>query len=111
MIDQPALPAVFVRHTCNGRSKSSEERIIAGFEEIQAFVNEHQRRPLHGEDRDIFERLYAVRLEQIRNKTECYNLLKERDHQGLLEAINEDAISIAEDAGEKGLCGKSFKSQ
>jgi hypothetical protein len=33
-----------------------EERIIAGFEEIQRFVEQHGRAPQHGEDRDIFER-------------------------------------------------------
>ncbi|OWU68765.1 hypothetical protein [Phaeobacter sp. 22II1-1F12B] len=30
-----------------------EERIIAGFEEIQRFSVEHGRTPQHGEDRDI----------------------------------------------------------
>ncbi|TVQ95142.1 MAG: hypothetical protein EA400_00285 [Chromatiaceae bacterium] len=34
-----------------------EERIIAGFEEIQRFYEEHGRGPLHGEDHDIFERV------------------------------------------------------
>ena len=34
-----------------------EERIIAGFEEIQRFVEKHGRAPQHGEDRDIIERL------------------------------------------------------
>ena len=43
-----------------------EERIIAGFEEIQRFVEKHGRGPQHGEDRDIFERLYAVRLDRLR---------------------------------------------
>ena len=43
-----------------------EERIIAGFEEIQRFVEKHGRAPQHGEDRDIFERLYAVRLDRLR---------------------------------------------
>lgn len=38
-----------------------EERIIAGFEEIQRFTQEHGHRPQHGEDRDIFERLSALR--------------------------------------------------
>ena len=38
-----------------------EERVIAGFEEIQRFVEEHGHAPQHGEGRDIFERLYAVR--------------------------------------------------
>lgn len=61
-----------------------EERIIAGFEEIQRFVEEHQRLPQHGEDRDIFERLYAVRLDQIRAQAECRSLVEPLDHQCLL---------------------------
>ena len=36
-----------------------EERIIAGFEDIQKFVEEHQRLPSFGEDKDIFERIYT----------------------------------------------------
>ena len=43
-----------------------EERIIAGFEEIQRFVEQHGHPPQHGEERDIFERLYAVRLDRLR---------------------------------------------
>ena len=61
-----------------------EERIIAGFEEIQRFVEQHGRAPAHGEDKDIFERLYAVRLDQIRKQNECIEILRELDHQGLL---------------------------
>ena len=61
-----------------------EERIIAGFEEIQRFVGEHGHPPRHGEDKDIFERLYATRLEQIRNQDECRNLVASLDYQGLL---------------------------
>ena len=61
-----------------------EERIIAGFEDIQRFVTEHGRPPMHGEDRDIFERLYAVRLDRIRELEECRTLLVPLDHQGLL---------------------------
>lgn len=61
-----------------------EERIIAGFEEIQRFVEEHGLAPQHGEDRDIFERIYATRLDQIRRQKECRELLAEFDHQGLL---------------------------
>ncbi|MEQ9219298.1 MAG: GIY-YIG nuclease family protein [Cyclobacteriaceae bacterium] len=80
-----------------------EERIIAGFEEIQQFVEEHDRLPEHGEDKDIFERLYAVRLEQIRKQEECINLLKSLDHQNLLEgAIVEDA-EIPEDIDDEEL--------
>lgn len=65
-----------------------EERIIAGFEEIQRFYDEHGRPPLHGEDRDIFERLYAVRLDRLREQSECWELLEPMDHHGLLgEAV------------------------
>jgi T5orf172 domain len=62
-----------------------EERIIAGFEDIQRFVDEHGHLPAHGEDKDIFERLYAVRLDRIRALEECRLLLKDFDRQGLLE--------------------------
>src|SRR5436305_15303598 len=45
-----------------GRSPR-EERIIAGIEEIQRFVEKQGRTPKHGENLDICGRLYAVRLE------------------------------------------------
>lgn len=61
-----------------------EERVIAGFEEIQRFVEQYARVPKHGEDRDIFERLYAVRLDRLRALEECRILLAPLDHQGLL---------------------------
>lgn len=61
-----------------------EERIIAGFEEIQRFVEQHGHAPRHGEGRDIFERLYAVRLDRLRELDECRALLEPLDHQGLL---------------------------
>ncbi|NYS26838.1 GIY-YIG nuclease family protein [Rhodobacteraceae bacterium 2376] len=61
-----------------------EERIIAGFEEILQFAKEHGRPPQHGEDREIFERLYAVRLDRIRDLQECRDLLAPLDQQGLL---------------------------
>ncbi|HGM5550278.1 TPA: GIY-YIG nuclease family protein [Pseudomonas putida] len=64
-----------------------EERIIAGFEDIQRFVEQHGRAPRHGDDKDIFERLYAVRLDRMRDKDECRVLLQPIDHQGLLNAV------------------------
>jgi hypothetical protein len=74
-----------------------EERIIAGFEEIQNFVKEHARLPQHGEDKDIFERLYAVRLDQIRKQEECVNLLKDMDKQNILNDTNVfEANTLAE---------------
>lgn len=66
-----------------GRSPR-EERIIAGFEEIQRFVDKHGRAPRHGDELDIFERLYAVRLDRLRMLDECRSLLEPLDHQRLL---------------------------
>lgn len=74
-----------------------EQRIIAGFEEIQKFVEEHGRLPMHGEDRDIFERLYAVRLDRIRSQQECRELLEDLDTQNLLSAENNTDLSIPDD--------------
>lgn len=61
-----------------------EERIIAGFEDVVRFRDEHGRAPQHGEDRDIFERLYAVRLDRLRELDECRELLTPLDTYGLL---------------------------
>ncbi len=61
-----------------------EERIVAGFEEIQRFVDTHGHPPRHGEGHDIFERLHAVRLDRIREQEECRALLAPLDRQGLL---------------------------
>lgn len=63
---------------------ASEERVISGFEEIQKFVEKHGRQPQHGEDRDIFERLYAIRLDRLRALPDCRALLEPLDHQRLL---------------------------
>jgi len=76
-----------------GRSPQ-EERIIAGFEDIQRFVEEHGRFPQHGEGRDIFERLYAVRLDRIRALPECRAAVASIDGQGLL---GEQPVSDAPD--------------
>lgn len=70
-----------------------EERIIAGFEEILRFAKEHGRPPQHGEDRDIFERLYAVRLDRIRDLQECCDLLAPFDEQGLLAGTFTSSVS------------------
>jgi hypothetical protein len=63
-----------------------EDRIIAGFEEIQRFFEQHGRTPRHGEDQDIFERLYAVRLDRLKALPECQELLAPLDSQGLLSS-------------------------
>jgi hypothetical protein len=70
----------------SGGRSAREQRIIAGFEEIERFVETHRRAPEHGENRDIFERLYAVRLDRIRESQECREVLKGLDSRGLLAA-------------------------
>ena len=65
---------------------AKEERIIAGFEEIERFVEAQGRLPIHGSDRDIFERLYAVRLDRLRESPECRAILEPLDSRGLLTA-------------------------
>lgn len=64
-----------------------EERIIAGFEEIQRFVDEHGHSPQHGEKHDIFERLYAIRLDRLRASEEARAMLAPLDHQELLTGV------------------------
>jgi hypothetical protein len=78
-----------------------EERIIAGFEDILRFHKENGRAPQHGEGRDIFERLYAVRLDQLRKLPEAGLLLTELDVAGLLSSAAAslvDVDSLDEDA-------------
>lgn len=70
----------------SGRSARAE-RVIAGFEEIQRFAKQHGRAPQHGENKDIFERLYAVRLDRLRILPECRVILDPLDHQGLLAGM------------------------
>ena len=77
-----------------------EERIIAGFEEIERFVAEKGRLPQHGEEGDIFDRLYAVRLERLRESEECRTLLEPLDSQGLLNAENDASWALEADLEE-----------
>lgn len=91
-----------------------EERIVAGFEDILRFHREHGRAPGHGEGRDIFERLYAVRLDRLRRLPEARVLLAELDDPGLLAAasvmaananeLDEDALlaelGVVDDGGQ-----------
>ncbi len=74
-----------------------EERIIAGFEEIQRFVEQHGRAPQHGEDGDIFERLYAVRLDRLREQAECRAVIESLDHQGLLADAQPASVRVPDD--------------
>lgn len=83
-------------------NSAKEQRIIAGFEEIERFCEEHGRPPRHGEERDIFERLYAVRLDRLRASGECRAILKGRDPRGLLDSPKSEVQSsvLREDPAE-----------
>ena len=85
-----------------GSRTPQQERIIAGFEDIQRFVEEHGHAPRHGDGHDIFERLYAVRLDRIALLPECRDLVGALDHQGLLnglaDAPKDDLDDLDDDA-------------
>ncbi len=80
-----------------------EERIIAGFEEIQRFTEEHGSAPQHGEERDIFERLYAVRLDRILELQECRELIEPLDETGLLTGAAKVPLADAEELDDDAL--------
>jgi hypothetical protein len=103
--------ADFAQPQKKGGRTPREERIIAGFEEVQRFVDEHGHAPRHGEGYDIFERLYATRLDRLRSLEECRAVLAPLDRQGLLtgaiaaaapdDEIDDDEL-LAELAGAAG---------
>ena len=63
---------------------AKEERLISGFEEVLQFYEINQRIPSNSNNADIFERLYAVRLDQLRKLPEAISLLKDFDQYNLL---------------------------
>jgi hypothetical protein len=73
-----------------------EERIIAGFEDIQRFYEEYKRQPANLEGLDIFERLYAVRLEQLRKLPEARAVLVAFDTHNLLGSPATHNVKIDE---------------
>ena len=105
----------FAQPAKKGGKSALEERVIAGFEEIQRFVDERGHLPQHGEDKDIFERLYAVRLDQIRKQEAYRAIVLPIDRQGLLSgadiAHSEDADVIDEDELLAELEGVGVKSE
>ena len=74
---------------------AEEERVIAGFEDILKFVEAHGHPPQHGEERDIFERLYAVRLDRLRDQPRFHKLLAPLDTGGLL-TIREAGAAVGD---------------
>ncbi len=87
----------------SGQRSAREERIVAGFEEIERFVEEYGRLPQHGEDRDIFERLYAVRLDRLRESEECRAVLEPLDSRGLLDAETDASLNTESDLTDEAL--------
>ena len=68
-----------------GGYTARQERLLAGFEDVLRFRETNGRGPQHGEHLDIFERLYAVRLDQLRKQPEDdLALLRPLDRFGLL---------------------------
>lgn len=76
-----------------GTHTPRQARIISGFEEAEAFYVKNDRMPQHGEGGDIFERIYATRLEAIAASQECRDVLVGLDKHALLDKV---AVSVAE---------------
>lgn len=92
--DLLAALGVDVEPVKSGSRTPQEERIIAGFEDILRFYQTHGRLPQHNPERDVFERLYAVRLDQLRKLPDARALLSKWDVPGLFDAG--PAISVEE---------------
>ena len=79
-----------------------QERLLAGFEDVVRFRETHGHAPQHGQSLDIFERLYAVRLDQLlKLSEEELRLLRPLDRFGLLagpkdEDVRADTLSAEE---------------
>ena len=87
----------------SGVHSALDERIIAGFEDIQRFVDENGHAPRHGEDGDIFERLYAVRLDRLREQAEYHELCRPVDRHGLLQGLPGERAAPEEDLDDDAL--------
>lgn len=78
-----------------------EERVIAGFEDIVRFYDEHGHVPHHGEQNDIFERLYAVRLDRLCEDEHWREFLRPFDEHHLLDEASREkteTIKLDDDA-------------
>lgn len=87
-----------------------EERLLAGWEDIQRFYAQHGRLPQNRDEHgDIFERLYAVRLQRLRDLPEAHALLAAHDPEGWLRpsAPSAEPTVLDDDAllAELGLTG------
>lgn len=75
---------------------AKEERLISGFEEIIQFYEINQRIPSNSNNADIFERLYAVRLDQLRKLPEAMSLLEDFDQHNLLKSTTSEPSDMSE---------------
>ena len=73
-----------------------EEYIISGFEEIQNYFEKFKRVPENIAERDLFERLLAVRLNQIKQNEEILNILKPYK---IIEIVRTGKISVERELG------------
>lgn len=113
--DEELLAALGVEAepTRQASRSAQEERIIAGFEDIQRFVDQHGRLPELADGRDIFERIYATRIERLRSLPDCRAILEPLDRQSLLQDSQDlqpgsidlsdeellSALGVSQDAG------------
>lgn len=86
-----------------GARSHEEARVIAGFEDIVRFVDEHGRKPEHGDGRDIFERLYAVRLDRVRGNARFRALVADLDKHGLLAGASDETATDTEEVDDDAL--------
>jgi hypothetical protein len=105
LTDAELLDALGVEVGADIKSSKSprEERILSGFEDIERFVEQHGLPPSHGESNDIFERIYAVRLDAIRNSEECRTILSGLDKHGLLNGDSVGARHIVANLDDEAL--------
>ena len=78
-----------------------QERVTAGFEEIQLWFEEHGRFPDDSSEQDIFERLYAVRLERIKQDADMRSWIADMDSHshGLLDST----VTVTENLNDEEL--------
>jgi len=89
-----ALEEVYAPAAPKEGPTATEERWLSGYEEIAEWVVEQGRVPEDREGADVFERLLAVRLNQLRADAAACAFLRESDKQGLLgESSNLEAAS------------------
>lgn len=103
--DEELLADLGVEVETASKTKGSARaaRIIAGFEEIEQFFEKNGRAPMHGEDKDIFERLYAVRLDCIRTSEECRSILAGKDRHGLLQGSADASLAKLKELNDEEL--------